>query len=68
MIIILKKDAQGKFLPPPKEEIEAALAATAADTHPQKHNEPVIEGQCVLLTAIQGMNEAKGVALEEIGL
>ena len=65
MIVTLKKDAQGKFIPAPKEEIAAALAAK--DGVPKKHNEPS-NTQSVLLTTIQEANKAKDVKLEEIGL
>jgi hypothetical protein len=52
MMIELRRDPQGKLIPPSKEELAAALAVD--DTIPKKHNGPVIEGQSFLETALQG--------------
>ena len=64
MLVTLKKDSQGKLLPPSNEELAAALAVD--DTLPKKHNGPAIAGQCVLVTALQGGRGAvKGGVLQE---
>ena len=65
MILTLKKDPQGKFIPATNEEIEAALAVK--DDIPQKHNEPDTT-QSVLLTAMRGASETEDVELEDMGL
>jgi len=65
MILTLKKDPQGNFIPATNEELAAALAVK--DGFLEKHNEPDTT-QSVLLTAIQGANDAKHVTLEEMGL
>jgi hypothetical protein len=67
MMIGLRRDPQGKLIPPSKEELAAALAVD--DTLPKKHNGPVIEGQCFLETALQGDRGAvKGYSLKEKNL
>jgi len=65
MILTLKKDPQGKFITATKEEVAEALSVK--DDIPKKHNNPDTT-QSVLLTALQGADEAKNVPLEEIGL
>ena len=65
MILKLKKNSNGKFLPATNEEIGEAFAIKGVIS--KKHNEPN-STQSVLLTAIEGANEAKDVKLEEMGL
>ena len=65
MILTLKKNSKGEFFPATGEEIVKALAVKEGIQ--KKHNEPY-NTQSVLLTAIQGAEEAKDVTLEELGL
>jgi hypothetical protein len=65
LILTLQRDEHGKYIPASKSQINA-LVADRNEILP-KRNSPA-DSRSVLQTAIQGMNEAQNVSLEEIGL